>query len=44
MRLRIITPLSIIIDTNSVLSLRAEDGSGGFGIMPGHADFLTRAL
>ncbi|MDN3564135.1 F0F1 ATP synthase subunit epsilon [Paeniroseomonas aquatica] len=41
MRLRIITPLSIIIDTNSVLSLRAEDDSGGFGIMPGHADFLT---
>lgn len=41
MRLRIITPLSIVVDTEPVLSLRAEDASGGFGIMPGHADFLT---
>ncbi len=41
MRLRIITPLSVVIDTQPVLSLRAEDASGGFGIMPGHADFLT---
>jgi F-type H+-transporting ATPase subunit epsilon len=41
MRLRIISPLSIVIDAEPVLSLRAEDASGGFGIMPGHADFLT---
>jgi F-type H+-transporting ATPase subunit epsilon len=25
-----------------VLSLRAEDASGSFGILSGHADFLTR--
>lgn len=41
MRLRIITPLSIVIDTQPILSLRAEDESGSFGILPGHADFLT---
>lgn len=41
MRLRVITPLSIVVDTEPVLALRAEDASGGFGILPGHADFLT---
>ncbi|MDB5415045.1 MAG: atpC [Rubritepida sp.] len=41
MRLRIITPLSIVVDAEPVLSLRAEDDSGGFGILPRHADFLT---
>jgi len=40
-RLRIITPLAIIIDTEPVLALRAEDDSGSFGIQPGHANFLT---
>jgi F-type H+-transporting ATPase subunit epsilon len=41
MRLRVITPLAIVIDTDPVLTLRAEDASGSFGIQPGHADFLT---
>ncbi|NKC33608.1 F0F1 ATP synthase subunit epsilon [Falsiroseomonas selenitidurans] len=41
MRLRILTPLSIVTDTEPVLSLRAEDASGGFGIMSGHTNFLT---
>jgi F-type H+-transporting ATPase subunit epsilon len=40
MRLRIITPLSVMVDTD-IDSLRAEDASGGFGIMPGHTTFLT---
>jgi len=40
MRLRIVTPLSIVVDED-VSSLRAEDASGGFGILPGHAPFLT---
>lgn len=40
MRLRIITPLSVVVDTQ-IDSLRAEDASGGFGILPGHAAFLT---
>jgi F-type H+-transporting ATPase subunit epsilon len=41
MRLRITTPLSEVIDEDGVLTLRADDGSGSFGILPGHADFLT---
>ncbi len=40
MRLRIITPLSIVIDEDAH-AVRAEDDSGSFGILPGHADFLT---
>ncbi len=41
MRLRIVTPLSIAVDLDDVDSIRAEDESGGFGIPPGHADFIT---
>jgi F-type H+-transporting ATPase subunit epsilon len=42
MRLRITTPLAVLADEEGVTSLRAEDASGGFGILSGHADFLTR--
>jgi F-type H+-transporting ATPase subunit epsilon len=31
----------VIVDATGVRSLRAEDASGGFGLWPGHADFLT---
>ncbi|MGF7212736.1 F-type H+-transporting ATPase subunit epsilon [Skermanella aerolata] len=41
MRLRIITPLSVVVDQDGVSALRAEDATGGFGIQTGHADFLT---
>ena len=41
MRLLITTPVAIVVDQADVISLRAEDESGGFGILPGHADFLT---
>lgn len=41
MRLRITTPLSIVIDEDAVEIVSAEDASGGFGIQPHHADFLT---
>jgi F-type H+-transporting ATPase subunit epsilon len=41
MRLRIVTPLAVIIDEDGVMALRAEDATGSFGILPGHADFLT---
>ena len=41
MKLRITTPLAILVEEDGILGLRAEDGSGGFGILPGHADFLT---
>ncbi len=41
MKLRIITPLSLVVDEDGVRALRAEDASGRFGILPHHADFLT---
>ncbi|MGP8232093.1 MAG: F0F1 ATP synthase subunit epsilon [Methylovirgula sp.] len=41
MRLVIATPTGIVIDNRDVASTRAEDASGSFGILDGHADFLT---
>ena len=41
MRLRIATPLTIAADEPDVVSLRAEDATGGFGLLPGHAAFMT---
>jgi F-type H+-transporting ATPase subunit epsilon len=41
MRLRIVTPFQIVVDEDRVRALRAEDASGAFGVLPGHADFLT---
>jgi F-type H+-transporting ATPase subunit epsilon len=41
MRLLITTPTSIVIDEPNVVAVRAEDESGSFGILNGHADFLT---
>jgi F-type H+-transporting ATPase subunit epsilon len=32
---------SVIVDADDIRSVRAEDASGGFGLWPGHADFLT---
>jgi len=41
MRLLITTPASVVIDEQNVVAVRAEDESGSFGILDGHADFLT---
>lgn len=41
MRLLITTPVSVVVDDPEVTSLRAEDESGGFGLLNRHADFLT---
>ena len=41
MRLTVATPLAIVIEVSDVAHLRAEDDTGAFGILPGHADFLT---
>jgi F-type H+-transporting ATPase subunit epsilon len=40
-RLTIATPSALIVDVDDVQSLRAEDESGAFGVLPGHADLLT---
>jgi F-type H+-transporting ATPase subunit epsilon len=41
MRLLITTPTAIVVDEPNVSSIRAEDDSGSFGILRGHADLLT---
>jgi F-type H+-transporting ATPase subunit epsilon len=41
MKLLITTPLSVVVEEDGVRALRGEDATGGFGILPGHADFLT---
>jgi len=41
MKLTVTTPLAIVADTDDVAHLRAEDETGAFGILPGHAGFLT---
>jgi F-type H+-transporting ATPase subunit epsilon len=41
MRLLITTPVAVIVDEHNVMAIRAADESGGFGILTGHADFLT---
>ncbi|MDA9421313.1 MULTISPECIES: F0F1 ATP synthase subunit epsilon [Bradyrhizobium] len=41
MRLLITSPTAIVVDDSDVVSVRAEDASGGFGILRGHADLLT---
>jgi len=41
MRLEITTPFATVLRTDEVDHIRAEDSSGAFGILRGHADFLT---
>jgi F-type H+-transporting ATPase subunit epsilon len=41
LHLTITTPADVLVDRADVSSLRAEDESGGFGILPGHTDLLT---
>ena len=41
MRFLITTPTAVIADHADVVSLVAEDDSGSFGLLPGHADFVT---
>ncbi|MEN0073697.1 MAG: F0F1 ATP synthase subunit epsilon [Paracraurococcus sp.] len=41
MKLLLTDTLRVIVDQDDIVSLRAEDASGSFGILPGHADLLT---
>jgi F-type H+-transporting ATPase subunit epsilon len=41
MRLAITTPFATVLQTDDAVHVRAEDSSGAFGILRGHADFLT---
>ena len=35
------TPLAVVLEANDVSSIRSEDETGSFGVLPGHADFIT---
>jgi F-type H+-transporting ATPase subunit epsilon len=41
LHLTIATPSRVLFDSTEVAALRAEDATGSFGILPGHAAFLT---
>jgi F-type H+-transporting ATPase subunit epsilon len=41
LRLTVATPAALLVDDSGVRSIRAEDESGSFGLLPGHADFIT---
>lgn len=41
LHLTITTPTTVLVDAAEVTSVRAEDDSGGFGILAGHANLLT---
>ena len=41
MRLMVATPLTTVNHADDAVHIRAEDATGAFGILPGHADFLT---
>lgn len=41
MRLIITEPTRVVADHADVVSVRAEDASGSFGILDGHADLIT---
>jgi len=41
LHLTISTPMEILVDASVIASIRAEDASGSFGVLPGHTDFLT---
>lgn len=41
MKLVITTPTAVAVSVENIVSLRAEDDSGWFGVLPGHANFLT---
>ena len=41
MRLLITTPASVVVDEHNVTAVRAEDETGSFGVLDGHAEFLT---
>jgi len=41
LRLLVTTPMEIALDRDDAVHIRAEDDTGTFGILHGHADFLT---
>jgi F-type H+-transporting ATPase subunit epsilon len=44
LHLTITTPAQILVTAENVVAVRAEDRSGSFGVLPGHADLLTALI
>jgi F-type H+-transporting ATPase subunit epsilon len=44
LHLTITTPAQILVAADNVVAVRAEDRSGSFGVLPGHADLLTALI
>jgi F-type H+-transporting ATPase subunit epsilon len=41
LHLIVTTPAKILVESDQVVAVRAEDQSGSFGVLPGHTDLLT---
>lgn len=41
MKLTVATPFDVVLETEDAAHVRAEDATGAFGILTGHADFLS---
>ena len=41
MKLVVATPMQVVLSADDVRHVRAEDATGAFGILPGHADLLS---
>jgi len=41
MRLTVTSPLATIVNSAAAIHVRAEEPAGAFGVLPGHAEFLT---
>jgi F-type H+-transporting ATPase subunit epsilon len=41
LHLTITTPTAVLVNEADARAVRAEDESGGFGVLPGHTDLLT---
>ena len=41
MKLTVTTPIDVLVEQSDITYVRAEDETGSFEILPGHADFLT---
>ena len=41
LHLTVTTPAQVLAESDHVVAVRAEDQSGCFGVLPGHADLLT---
>lgn len=41
MKLSVATPLAIVVESTDIVHVRGEDETGAFGILRGHADFIT---